>query len=127
MSIPLHKAAQRFDFGIFLKGNSFVLPEEPVGYAHRDDYYVFGMVDSGSCRVAIDFKEYRLSEGEIIAVQPGQVHRVVDVGDARRSVLFVDGAFVGPRPGGCLPSMPCLRPLFVLPIYSGQNWDSCLR
>lgn len=96
MSIPLHKAAQRFDFGIFLKGNSFVLPEEPVGYAHRDDYYVFGMVDSGSCRVAIDFKEYRLSEGEIIAVQPGQVHRVVDVGDARRSVLFVDGAFVGP-------------------------------
>lgn len=96
MSIPLHKAAQRFDFGIFLKGNSFVLPEEPVGYAHRDDYYVFGMVDSGSCRVAIDFKEYRLSEGEIIAVQPGQVHRVVDAGDARRSVLFVDGAFVGP-------------------------------
>lgn len=95
MSIPLHKAAQRFDFGIFLKGNSFVTPGEPVGYAHRDDYYVFGMVDGGSCRVAIDFKEYRLSEGEIIVVQPGQVHRVVDAGDARRSVLFVDGAFVG--------------------------------
>ena len=33
MSIPLHQAARRFDSGIFLKE-----VEEPVGYAHRDDY-----------------------------------------------------------------------------------------
>jgi len=95
VSIPLHKAVQRSDFGIFLKETSSAPAGEPVGYAHRDDYYVFGMVDSGSCCVSIDFKDYRLSEGEMIAVQPGQVHRVVDAGDARASVLFADAALVG--------------------------------
>lgn len=94
MSIPLHQAARRFDSGIFLKEGSSTSVEEPVGYAHRDDYYAFGMVEGGSCRVAIDFREYELSEGEMIVVQPGQVHRVADAGDARASILFVDSAFV---------------------------------
>ena len=38
MSIPLHQAARRFDSGIFLKEGSSTEVEEPVGYAHRDDY-----------------------------------------------------------------------------------------
>ena len=38
MSIPVHLAARRFDSGIFLKEGSSTEVEEPVGYAHRDDY-----------------------------------------------------------------------------------------
>ena len=38
MSIPLHQTARRFDSGIFLKEGSSTSEEEPVGYAHRDDY-----------------------------------------------------------------------------------------
>lgn len=81
-SIPLHKAAQRSDFGIFVKEIASRSAGEPVGYAHRDDFYVFGLVTGGSCRVGIDFREYRLSEGDVVAVRPGQVHRVADAGDA---------------------------------------------
>ena len=57
-SIPLHKAAQRSDFGIFVKEIASRSAGEPVGYAHRDDFYVFGLVTGGSCRVGIDFREY---------------------------------------------------------------------
>lgn len=96
-SIPqLHKAAQRSDFGIFVKEIASRSAGEPVGYAHRDDFYVFGLVTGGSCRVGIDFREYRLSEGDVVAVRPGQVHRVADAGDAEALLLFADAALVDP-------------------------------
>ena len=44
--IPTHKAAQQSDFGIFLKEISPALSQETIVHAHRDDYYIFGMVDS---------------------------------------------------------------------------------
>ena len=95
-SIPLHKAAQRSDFGIFVKEIASRSAGEPVGYAHRDDFYVFGLVTGGSCRVGIDFREYSLSEGDVVAVRPGQVHRVADAGDAEALLLFADAALVDP-------------------------------
>ena len=95
-SIPLHKAAQRSDFGIFVKEIASRSAGEPVRYAHRDDFYVFGLVTGGSCRVGIDFREYRLSEGDVVAVRPGQVHRVADAGDAEALLLFADAALVDP-------------------------------
>ena len=64
--IPTHKAAQQSDFGIFLKEISPTLSQETIVHAHRDDYYIFGMVDSGICRINIDFKEYLLSGGKMI-------------------------------------------------------------
>lgn len=93
-NIPIHKTVQQFDFGIFAKEVSPLSPKQPVNYAHRDDYYVFGMIDSGECRVSIDLKEHHLSEGEIICTQPGQVHHIIHAGDANAYLLFIDGAFI---------------------------------
>lgn len=92
--IPIHKAVQQFDFGIFAKEISPFLPNRSVDYAHRDDYYIFGIVESGTCRIDIDFKDNRLSAGDVIGTQPNQVHRIVDAGDAKAFLLFVDGVFI---------------------------------
>ncbi len=94
--IPIHKAVVQSACGIFLKEVSPSSPQKPVGYAHRDDYYLFGIVNSGTCRLCVDFKEYRLSAGELICTHPGQVHRLMDAGDAAASLLFVDSVFVEP-------------------------------
>ena len=126
-SIPLHKAAQRSDFGIFVKETASRPAGEPVGYAHRDDFYVFGLVTGGSCRVGIDFREYRLSEGDVVAVRPGQVHRVADAGDAEALLLFADAALSIPRISRCSPNMRCVRLPAVSPGRSGTNWNGCLR
>lgn len=60
--LPQHKAYMLSDFGIRLKkmissqdGNA------PMTYAHQDDYYVMGLVERGSGRGLIDFKEVCVS------------------------------------------------------------------
>lgn len=94
--LPTHKAVQQSDSGLFLKEVSPSVPGEPVAYAHRDDYYIFGLGCSGSCCVSIDFRDFRLSQGEMICTQPGQIHRVVDAGDIQAFLLFVDSVFIAP-------------------------------
>ena len=80
--IPLHKAVQQSDFGIFAKEVSPFSPNRLINYTHRDSYYIFGIVESGTCRVGIDFKDCDLSAGSVICTQPHQVH------------LFIDGVFI---------------------------------
>ena len=92
--IPIHKATQQSDFGIFAKEVSYLLPNRAIDYVHRDDYYVFGIVECGTCRVSIDFKDYDLSAGNGICVQPNQVHHVIEAGNAKALLLFMDGAFI---------------------------------
>ena len=64
--IPLHKAVQQSDFGIFAKEVSPFSPNRLINYTHRDSYYIFGIVESGTCRVGIDFKDCDLSAGSVI-------------------------------------------------------------
>lgn len=92
--IPTHKATRKFDFGIFAKEASPSSANRSVDYAHRDDYYIFGVVESGICRVSIDFIDYDLSAGDVICVQPNQVHRIIEPGDAKAFLLFIDGVFI---------------------------------
>ena len=92
--IPLHKAVQQSDFGIFAKEVSPFSPNRLINYTHRDSYYIFGIVESGTCRVGIDFKDCDLSAGSVICTQPHQVHRIVDKGDAKSFLLFIDGVFI---------------------------------
>ena len=94
VTIPTHKATQQSDCGILLKTISPGSFQEPVQYAHRDDYYIFGIVENGHCGISIDFKTYTVSDHEILCVQPGQVHRVVDTGNAQATILFIDSVFI---------------------------------
>lgn len=94
--IPIHRSIQQSDFGIFLKEVSPSLQAEPIEYAHRDDYYIFGMVESGNCCVSIDFKDYRLSKSEVMCIQPEQVHHVINSSDLKAFLLFVDSVFINP-------------------------------
>lgn len=93
-TIPIHKVVQQSDFGIYLKEVSPFSSKSPINYIHQDDYYIFGMVDSGKCSVSIDFKNYHLSESEIICTQPHQVHHVTNAGNAKTFLLFIDSVFI---------------------------------
>ena len=92
---PVHKAVWQIEGGgIYAKR---VTPERPnlSGYdAHRDDYYIFGRVESGICCVEIDNQSYRLSAGDWLCVHPHQIHRILSVERMTAFLLFVDGVFV---------------------------------
>lgn len=93
-SLPLHRAVRMTESGIFLKRIGPGIVVQPIRYAHRDDYYLFGFVEEGSCRIGLDFEEYDLHAGEMFCVRPGQVHRLVDEQTVRGAVLFVDAACI---------------------------------
>lgn len=45
-----------------------------VPHAHRDDYYIFILIEEGKDTVLIDFEEREITENNIFCVLPGQVH-----------------------------------------------------
>lgn len=94
MDIPVHKAIQYSDSGIFAKEISPVSQNQLVDYVHRDNYYIFGVVESGTCCISIDFKDYNLSAGDIIFTQPNQIHRIIDLSNAKAFILFIDEVFI---------------------------------
>lgn len=94
--LPQHKASMLTESGILLRRIAPVHGEDsPVTYIHQDDYYVVGLLDSGSGCGIIDFEEVRISAGDVFVVQPGQVHRFVEAENAGGWILFVDSCLVG--------------------------------
>lgn len=93
--LPQHKAFTLSDFGIRFRR---VVPSQDTGtpmYSHQDDYYIIGVVESGMGCCIIDFKEVTITQGDLVLIQPRQVHRFVHSKDAVGWVLFVDTSFVG--------------------------------
>lgn len=94
--IPLHKASQYSESGMVLHHfSSYDISHVPVGYAHQDDYYIFGVLTHGTACGIIDFKEMHLKFGDVFFVLPGQVHRFVSSVDAEGWLLMTDSKFVG--------------------------------
>lgn len=48
----------------------------------RADFHMLAILDSGECRVTVDFVEHRIKRGEVVWIRPGHVHcwnRVADL------------------------------------------------
>ena len=94
--LPQHKASQYSEYGVVLhRFNSHGISHAPVCYAHQDDYYVFGLLTQGNACGIIDFKELKLTAGDVFLIQPGQVHRFVSSENAEGWLLMADSKFVG--------------------------------
>lgn len=56
--------------------------DDQLRTAHRDNNYLFILVEKGSLQIMVDFNEFVLGEGEVLCVLPGQVHRGTMLGNA---------------------------------------------
>jgi len=61
---------------------------------HRDDNYIFLMVESGSGSMDVDFSKVVLVEQELYFVAPGQVHCNIDGGRSVSWLLLVDPSLI---------------------------------
>jgi AraC family transcriptional activator of pobA len=90
--IPWHQLYDRADAGVeidhFQPGDSYE-EDEPLG-AHRDDHYIFFLVESGNAELMIDFHVVPLSPGDIYFILPGQVHHRINAAMAYGWYLAVD-------------------------------------
>lgn len=90
--IPWHQLYDRADAGVeidhFKPGDSYE-EDEPLG-AHRDDHYIFFLVESGNAELMIDFQEVPLTPGELYFILPGQVHHRINAEMAYGWYLAID-------------------------------------
>lgn len=93
--LPRHRVSDISEIGIRLRLFSpDNIRETPVNYVHQDDYYIFGFIESGTCNIRIDFKDYELAVNKTALVLPGQVHCFTHSDQLSAYLLMIDSAFV---------------------------------
>lgn len=74
--IPVHQLKERVNTGLEIR--RFVAGEVPKKYenlgAHRDDHYIFFVIEDGAASLMIDFHELSFSSSTLYYILPGQVH-----------------------------------------------------
>ncbi|WP_342644592.1 AraC family transcriptional regulator [Mucilaginibacter sp. CSA2-8R] len=95
--IPVHILKERTDQGVILKRfESSVRYNEHIKHqeAHRDDHYIFFLLEKGSASLMIDFETMHLPGGSIYYVLPSQVHQPLHSNVADGWFIAVDTALI---------------------------------
>lgn len=76
-TIPTRKSSEHFPGEIarmryFSEDNPHQTP--PDLHAHRDEYYIFLLIEEGGGKLLIDFKEREITGKSVLCILPGQVH-----------------------------------------------------
>lgn len=67
---------------------------ERYAFSHTDDYYFFGFIEDGQCRLNIDFKEYTFEKDSLVIIRPGQVHHIIDAYNLSANFLTIDSVLI---------------------------------
>ena len=93
--IPLHSHSMISDNGVHTRiVTSADDNHQAVDYAHRDEYYIFGIITHGSLRCDIDFRETTMRRGELHFICPGQVHRLIDSHNIEGWMLMAENSLI---------------------------------
>lgn len=94
--LPIHRSSQLSDFGVYLKTvvSRTSTSSEEYAFSHTDDYYFFGFIEDGQCRLNIDFEEYTFGKGSLAIIRPGQAHRIIDASNLFAHFLIIDSVLV---------------------------------
>ena len=94
--LPIHRSSQLTDLGVYLKTvvSQTSASLDRYAFSHTDDYYFFGFIEDGQCRLNIDFEEYVFGKESLVIIRPGQVHRIIDAYNLSANFLTIDSVLV---------------------------------
>ena len=109
--LPIHRSSQLTDLGVYLKTvvSRTSASSERYAFSHTDDYYFFGFIEEGQCRLNIDFEEYTFGKGSLAIIRPGQVHRIIDASNLSAKFLIIDSVLVDKEEKRTLERYGCPR------------------
>ncbi|TWR25713.1 AraC family transcriptional regulator [Mucilaginibacter pallidiroseus] len=95
-NIPIHQLKDRTDMGMELwRYNLGDMPaDDEVMGIHRDDHYIFFVVDGGDASLLIDFEKVTFTRNTLYYILPGQVHQAIDNERAAGWFLAVDASLI---------------------------------
>ena len=82
--IPIHILNEQTEIGLDVKHYAAgKITREIEGFpVHRDDHYIFLLIESGSGSMDVDFNRVVLEERDIYFVTPGQIHHNINAGQS---------------------------------------------
>jgi AraC family transcriptional activator of pobA len=99
-NIPVHQLKERVSTGLEIR--HFTVGEGPYDNkdslgAHRDDHYIFFVIEEGAASLMIDFHELSFKSSNLYYVLPGQVHHRIRNEVAYGWFLAIDTALISPN------------------------------
>lgn len=76
-TIPTRKTSEHFPGEIArIRYFSEESPHQATSefHVHRDDYYIFLLIEAGQGKILIDFEEHEITGNSVFCILPGQVH-----------------------------------------------------
>ncbi|SDP88081.1 AraC-type DNA-binding protein [Mucilaginibacter sp. OK268] len=128
-NIPIHLLKDRTDFGIHLKHFKKGDPVEMdprVLEAHRDDHYIFFLIEEGSGSLMIDFNEVQLSGGMLYYILPTQVHQRIRNEHTDGWFIGVDTSLIPPACRNVFEGQLFLQQPYVLHEIQLRQYQSLL-
>ncbi|MDH6303840.1 AraC family transcriptional activator of pobA [Parabacteroides sp. PF5-5] len=95
--IPIHVLNERAEIGLEIKHFSEVKASrsEIEGFpVHRDDHYVFLLIESGIGSMDVDFKQVTLTGRDLYFVTPGQIHHNIKARNSVGWLVLVDPSLI---------------------------------
>jgi len=94
--IPIHILQERTNKGLQIRymSSSDVKEDDSALHTHRDDHYIFFVLEEGLGAMVIDFEEVHLAGSTLYYVLPGQVHSLVHQHSAKGWFVAVDPALI---------------------------------
>ena len=97
--IPVHQIQDRVSSGFeiwhFLPNEIRKSKADNLG-AHRDDHYIFFVLETGVARLMIDFHELPLRDHSLYYILPGQVHHRINADIASGWFIAADTSLIPP-------------------------------
>lgn len=90
--IPIHILNERAEIGLEVKHFSKIESSrsEIEGYdVHRDDHYVFLLIESGMGSMDVDFNKIILVEQDLYFIVPGQIHHNINARQSAGWIILV--------------------------------------
>lgn len=125
-NIPIHKLTDRASLGIEIKysgGDTELASKLGSMSAHRDEYYIFFVIEQGSCNMMIDFTEVNINARSIYYILPGQVHYGISAVDPHGWFIAVDTALVPQEFRLVFENQLLLQQPYVL---NNMQFDECI-
>jgi len=114
--IPVHQLKERVNTGLeiwhFVAGE--VPDEEDTLGAHRDDHYIFFVVEKGTASLMIDFHELSFQGSSLYYILPGQVHHRIRSEVAHGWFIAIDAMLIAPDYRNVFETQLLLQQPFLL-------------
>lgn len=94
--IPIHRLYDRASIGLEIHhaNHKFLKSDQETLQAHRDDHYIFFIIEEGEAGMMIDFAEIHFRELMVYYVLPGQVHHRLSYASGKGWFIAVDALLV---------------------------------